>query len=248
MTIGRMLFQQNKNILVICGLMILLASPLTFAHSGGTNQNGCHTNHDSGDYHCHTERSEGSYERQMDGYRQHNANKAFQVIKGFSFLCLLIGPIYYLIYRHIRKGEDERKRLVSRYSHKWQNQQEPVEKFWARPISNKELGSNIGFRNAQDLLCYACNGYHGDRSFSSCKHCREPKCRDCGKCNKTCEEKQKLLQEQIERQRKRRNKDEVEKLKLKRAFKEEPSTCFCKGTRRLYNKRHNRYVECTYCR
>ena len=245
MTFGRMLFQQNKKILLFCGLMILLASPLTFAHSGGTNQNGCHTDHDSGDYHCHSERSDGSYERQMDGYRQHNTNKAFQVIKGFFLLCLFVGPIYYLIYRHIRKGEDERNRLVRRYSHKSQSHQEPVEKFWAKPISNKDLGSNIGFCNAQDLLCYACNGYHGDRSFSSCRYCRKPKCRDCGKCSKACEEKQKLFQEQ---QKKKRIKEEEEKLQLKRAFNEEPSTCFCNGTKRLYNKRYDQYVECTYCR
>lgn len=24
-----------------------------FAHSGGTNKNGCHTNSKTGDYHCH---------------------------------------------------------------------------------------------------------------------------------------------------------------------------------------------------
>lgn len=25
-----------------------------YAHSGGTDANGCHTNHSTGDYHCHT--------------------------------------------------------------------------------------------------------------------------------------------------------------------------------------------------
>jgi len=29
------------------------------AHSGGTNANGCHTNHATGDYHCHTPKSSG---------------------------------------------------------------------------------------------------------------------------------------------------------------------------------------------
>ncbi|AZO36325.1 MAG: YHYH domain-containing protein [Mesorhizobium sp.] len=24
-----------------------------FAHSGGTDSNGCHTNHQTGEYHCH---------------------------------------------------------------------------------------------------------------------------------------------------------------------------------------------------
>ncbi len=26
---------------------------LSMAHSGGTNSSGCHTNHKTGDYHCH---------------------------------------------------------------------------------------------------------------------------------------------------------------------------------------------------
>ncbi|WP_348529716.1 MULTISPECIES: YHYH domain-containing protein [unclassified Mesorhizobium] len=25
----------------------------TFAHGGGTDANGCHTNHKTGEYHCH---------------------------------------------------------------------------------------------------------------------------------------------------------------------------------------------------
>ncbi|MDZ7892362.1 MAG: YHYH domain-containing protein [Rhodoferax sp.] len=32
---------------------ILLASNLSFAHSGGTDRDGCHTNHRTGDRHCH---------------------------------------------------------------------------------------------------------------------------------------------------------------------------------------------------
>lgn len=31
-----------------------LFSPQVFAHGGGTNASGCHTNHSTGDYHCHT--------------------------------------------------------------------------------------------------------------------------------------------------------------------------------------------------
>lgn len=32
---------------------MLLVSSLAFAHSGGTDSNGCHTNHKTGDRHCH---------------------------------------------------------------------------------------------------------------------------------------------------------------------------------------------------
>ncbi len=40
-------------------LIVLLALTVSFistayAHSGGTDANGCHTNHKTGDYHCHT--------------------------------------------------------------------------------------------------------------------------------------------------------------------------------------------------
>lgn len=39
-----------KNLLAI---MLVLASGLAFAHSGGTDANGCHHNRKTGDYHCH---------------------------------------------------------------------------------------------------------------------------------------------------------------------------------------------------
>ena len=29
------------------------APPIVLAHSGGTDSNGCHRNHKTGDYHCH---------------------------------------------------------------------------------------------------------------------------------------------------------------------------------------------------
>lgn len=35
-------------------LLIVLASPITLGHSGGTNADGCHTNRKTGDYHCHS--------------------------------------------------------------------------------------------------------------------------------------------------------------------------------------------------
>lgn len=32
----------------------LAIASFAFGHSGGTNAQGCHTNHSTGDYHCHT--------------------------------------------------------------------------------------------------------------------------------------------------------------------------------------------------
>lgn len=37
---------------IVLTLSLVFASP-AFAHSGGTDDNGCHTNSDTGDYHCH---------------------------------------------------------------------------------------------------------------------------------------------------------------------------------------------------
>ena len=34
-------------------LMLSTFPSLVFAHSGGTNSQGCHTNRSTGDYHCH---------------------------------------------------------------------------------------------------------------------------------------------------------------------------------------------------
>ncbi len=34
-------------------LALALASSLAFAHSGGTNKNGCHNDNKNGGYHCH---------------------------------------------------------------------------------------------------------------------------------------------------------------------------------------------------
>ena len=35
------------------GLLAGLSSSSSYAHSGRTNSSGCHTNHGTGDYHCH---------------------------------------------------------------------------------------------------------------------------------------------------------------------------------------------------
>ncbi|MFT0139533.1 YHYH domain-containing protein [Alcanivoracaceae bacterium MT1] len=34
-------------------LLLTLVSGAVLAHSGGTNSQGCHKNHKTGDYHCH---------------------------------------------------------------------------------------------------------------------------------------------------------------------------------------------------
>lgn len=42
-----------KDILTL--MVCMLVVPLwTHAHSGGTNADGCHTNHETGEYHCHS--------------------------------------------------------------------------------------------------------------------------------------------------------------------------------------------------
>lgn len=45
-----------KKTLLIIGLLALVATSginLAFAHSGGTDSLGCHTDHSTGIYHCH---------------------------------------------------------------------------------------------------------------------------------------------------------------------------------------------------
>jgi hypothetical protein len=37
----------------IIAAAMLMASGLAFAHSGGTDSKGCHTDHRTGVYHCH---------------------------------------------------------------------------------------------------------------------------------------------------------------------------------------------------
>lgn len=40
-----------KKIILAC--LVALLSSFTFAHSGGTDSMGCHTNHKTGLWHCH---------------------------------------------------------------------------------------------------------------------------------------------------------------------------------------------------
>lgn len=38
---------------LIYAVAALLVAGAAFAHGGGLNKEGCHTNHKTGDYHCH---------------------------------------------------------------------------------------------------------------------------------------------------------------------------------------------------
>ena len=49
----------------------VVGSANTFAHSGGLNAEGCHTNRTTGEYHCHrapaTERAQGTVKKSRSG-------------------------------------------------------------------------------------------------------------------------------------------------------------------------------------
>lgn len=38
---------------VVLAALALSVTTVTWAHSGGTNSQGCHYNHKTGEYHCH---------------------------------------------------------------------------------------------------------------------------------------------------------------------------------------------------
>lgn len=38
---------------IIVAIALIMASSFALAHSGGTDKNGCHRDHSTGDYHCH---------------------------------------------------------------------------------------------------------------------------------------------------------------------------------------------------
>ncbi|MER9596675.1 MULTISPECIES: YHYH domain-containing protein [unclassified Mesorhizobium] len=40
-------------ILAVLAALTLAFATSAYAHSGGTDSNGCHKNHKTGDYHCH---------------------------------------------------------------------------------------------------------------------------------------------------------------------------------------------------
>ena len=39
--------------ILIVASLLAFTSTAAVSHSGGTDANGCHTNHKTGDYHCH---------------------------------------------------------------------------------------------------------------------------------------------------------------------------------------------------
>ncbi|MBX4895430.1 MULTISPECIES: YHYH domain-containing protein [Rhizobium] len=39
--------------IALAATVLALSSASVFAHGGGLDRNGCHTNHKTGDYHCH---------------------------------------------------------------------------------------------------------------------------------------------------------------------------------------------------
>jgi len=41
---------------ILAVLAIATGAGLAVGHSGGTDKNGCHTDHKTGDYHCHKPR------------------------------------------------------------------------------------------------------------------------------------------------------------------------------------------------
>jgi hypothetical protein len=47
------IFKYGAVLLVSALSLSIVASSIAEAHSGGTNRYGCHTNHRTGDYHCH---------------------------------------------------------------------------------------------------------------------------------------------------------------------------------------------------
>lgn len=46
--------------LIAAAVALAFGSAPVFAHSGGTDANGCHTNHKTGDYHCHNPKGHSS--------------------------------------------------------------------------------------------------------------------------------------------------------------------------------------------
>lgn len=228
-------------------ILLLLIPEMSHSHSGGTNGDGCHENHKSGEYHCHSKRKSDSYERQMKGYRQHKLNQAFTFLKALCFLLILVGGPWYLIYLSVRRNDIRREKLINSSNYRARNQNESMDELPLPAMSNKQVKSNSGFSLGNDLFCYACNGYHGLRSFNNCRYCKEPQCRDCGKCNEACREKQELEVKRIEKNKGSLKKAEEKASERKEYFKNNPSHCFCNGTKQLYNKRQEKNVPCIYC-
>ena len=71
-----------------------------FAHSGGTDRDGCHRSHSTGDEHCHNKRSPGAYEKQMKGYSES---------RSLSWLWILVSiGIAYLLFKGSEVADDSK--------------------------------------------------------------------------------------------------------------------------------------------
>lgn len=82
-------------------VLFMFTGGSAYAHSGGTNARGCHREHSTGDYHCHSPRAEGAYERQMDGLARRNANNSGN---GLIWLILIVAVIWFLNYLFSQPG------------------------------------------------------------------------------------------------------------------------------------------------
>jgi hypothetical protein len=89
--------------MVFCfGVMWLLCQNI-FAHSGGTNRDGCHRDHSTGDYHCHGKRSPGAYEKQMKGFSQSRSVSWFWI--------LVVVGIAYAFFQGIDRGDYSKNKI-----------------------------------------------------------------------------------------------------------------------------------------
>ncbi len=71
-------------------ILILIWPVTSLSHSGGTNANGCHTNHSTSNHHCHNSRPEGAYLKQMKGYHKSRSTGVFTIA---FWLIVLLGTI-----------------------------------------------------------------------------------------------------------------------------------------------------------
>lgn len=45
--------KRNISLILLAALIIPFTVAISYAHSGGTNSDGCHNNRKTGSYHCH---------------------------------------------------------------------------------------------------------------------------------------------------------------------------------------------------
>jgi hypothetical protein len=57
MSINVRMIIRSAIVVLIAGIAISVLAIESFAHSGGTNADGCHTNRKTGEYHCHRKKT-----------------------------------------------------------------------------------------------------------------------------------------------------------------------------------------------